>query len=264
MGSRFGKKIEDWIGEACFGCLENTYIPKALQKQVSKLFKRNRTQSTPKPTPLKVTTRPLKNKGLLGIGLFIFGAALIPFRLLAQELAPNQKWIEQADAGFVFPVSTNVSSVFNVGLGGDILVGYRFDRNFSLSTDLGYYDCDQKGPSGAAAGEWIYVPLMEVARYNFGSGRIRPYVLLGTGVAFNNYHETLINLGQSLDLSRVGTDFLLSPGAGVLFVVYSDAAVYLQARMDMNFTPNRSLSSPVVDNPSIFIPVKAGLSFFVL
>ncbi|HJT25190.1 MAG TPA: hypothetical protein VJ873_11490, partial [bacterium] len=62
----------------------------------------------------------------------------------AQELNEKQRWIEQVDGGFVFPLSTAVAAGYSRGYGGDILVGYRFDTHFSLSADLGYFECDQK------------------------------------------------------------------------------------------------------------------------
>lgn len=176
---------------------------------------------------------------------------------LSQELNEKQRWIEQVDGGFVFPISTAVASGYTRGYGGDILVGYRFDRDFSLSADLGYYDCDQNFV-GATGGEWIYVPIMAVARFNFGPGWVRPYVLLGTGVAVNTYTLTP---GYSGQLSNRQTDFLLAPGAGVLFVVARDTALYGQMRLDLNFS---SSGGPWTDSPSIFMPLKAGMSFFVL
>ena len=174
-----------------------------------------------------------------------------------QPLAPNQHWIEQVDGGFVFPLSTAASSGYATGYGGDILVGYRFDRSFSLSADLGYYDCDQKF-EGATGGECIYVPIMAVARCNFGSGWVRPYALLGAGVAINTYTLTP---GYGGKLSNRETDFLLAPGLGLLFVVTGDTALYAQARLDLNFS---TTNGPFTDSPSIFLPLKAGISFFVL
>ena len=175
----------------------------------------------------------------------------------SQELNEKQRWIEQADGGFVFPLSTAVAAGYARGYGGDILVGYRFDRDFSLSADLGYYDCDQTAAS-SSSGEWIYVPILAVARYNFGPGWVRPYVLLGAGVAVNTYTLTP---GYDGKLSNRETDLLLAPGLGVMFVVSKDTALYAQARFDLNFT---TVGGPWTDNPSVFMPLKAGLSFFVL
>jgi hypothetical protein len=185
---------------------------------------------------------------------FLFLAVLPAF---SQELNEKQRWIEQVDGGFVFPLSPAVAAGYSRGVGGDLLVGYRFDRDFSLSADLGYYDCDQKF-EGATGGEWIYVPVLLVARYNFGPGWVRPYVLLGAGAAVNTYTLTP---GYSGQLSNRQTDLLLSPGGGVLFVVAKDTALYAQARFDLNFT---AVGGPWTDNPSIFMPLKAGISFFVL
>ena len=179
------------------------------------------------------------------------------FPLWGQDLRENQRWIEQIDGGFVFPLSSAASAGYDHGYGGDILVGYRFDRDFSLSGDIGYYDCDQR-MAGADQGEWIYVPILAMARYNFGAGPVRPFLLMGAGVAVNSYALTQ---GINAKVSKRETDLMLAPGAGVLFLVGSGTALYLQARLDLNFsTPE----GPWTDNPNLFLPVKGGLSFFVL
>ena len=182
-------------------------------------------------------------------------------RVAAQDLKENQRWIEQIDGGVVFPASQANAAAYGAGIGGDILVGYRFSRDFSFSGDLGYYDCDQKN-SGALAGEWLYTPLMAVARLNFGSAPVRPFLLLGAGIAFNTFSETPAYSG--IKTSERETDLLLSPGAGILVVIGGNAALYLQGRLDFNFTSERASGSPFTDSPSLFIPVKAGLSFFAL
>lgn len=185
----------------------------------------------------------------------LFALAVLP--AFSQELNEKQRWIEQADGGFVFPLSPAVAAGYARGYGGDILVGYRFDRDFILSADLGYYDCDQKAPDGSD-GSWIYVPILAVARYNFGPGWVRPYVLLGAGVAVNTYTLTP---GYNGELSTRETDFLLAPGAGVMFIVEMDLALYVQTRFDLDFS---TVGRPWTDNPSVFMPLKGGISFFVL
>jgi hypothetical protein len=178
-----------------------------------------------------------------------------------ETLAPGQKWIEQVDGGFVFPVSPSAAANFDRGVGGDILVGYRFNRDFSLSADLGYYDCDAK-VGGATAGEWFYTPVMAVARFNFGAGTVRPYLILGAGAAFNTFSFTPISLVRQ---SKGEADFLLAPGIGVLFAIATNMALYVQGRLDIDFTPAGGvLGSPFMESPVLFVPVKAGLSFFVL
>ena len=177
--------------------------------------------------------------------------------LWADPLPENQRWIEAIDGGFIFPVSSAASNDYDRGVGGDILIGYRFDRTFSLSVDLGYYDCDQK-TAGGSAGEWIYVPILGIARWTFGSDWVRPYVFAGAGIAVNSYNLTQGVWGH---VSNRETDLLLAPGAGVLFVIAPGTALYIQSRLDLNFTTQ---SGPWTDNPSIFLPIKGGLSLFVL
>ncbi|HVZ81542.1 MAG TPA: outer membrane beta-barrel protein [bacterium] len=189
--------------------------------------------------------------------LFPFILALAGPVRPADPMPENQRWIEAIDGGFIFPVSSAAGRDYDRGVGGDILIGYRFDRSFSLSADLGYYDCDQKG-TGASAGEWIYVPMLAVARWTFGDGWVRPYALAGAGVAVNNYNLTQGVWGH---VSNRETNLLLAPGAGALFIIAPGTALYLQARLDLNFT---TPGGPWTDNPSLFMPVKGGLSLFVL
>lgn len=175
----------------------------------------------------------------------------------AEPMPENQRWIESIDGGFIFPLSSAASGQYDRGVGGDILIGYRFDPAFSLSADIGYYDCDQR-LTGASTGEWLYVPILAVARWTFGSDWVRPYVLAGAGIAINNYNLTQGVWGH---VANRETDLLLAPGAGVLFIVAPGTAFYLQTRLDLNFT---TPGGPWTDNPSIFLPIKGGLSFFVL
>ena len=88
----------------------------------------------------------------LAVGLGLVLAALGAGLAGAQDLAPDKQWIEQVSAGVDFPASSRLSNDFAVGVGSEITVGYRFNRDFVLSTSAGFYDCDQKG-TGASGGE---------------------------------------------------------------------------------------------------------------
>ncbi|HVM31514.1 MAG TPA: hypothetical protein VMU88_00125 [bacterium] len=246
----------DWsqiLRWACWGSLENGALLSGLSPAPGPGVGGNRSH------------RPhrRRHRALSVMGLALAAAMFQGPGAGAQDLAPNKQWIEQINAGMVFPSSPQVSSAFALGYGSEFVLGYRFNRDFSLSTSFGYYDCDQKG-SGAAAGEWLYMPLLETARVNFGEGWFRPYALLGIGAAFNTYSQTVPFGGSTQKLSHSETDLLLAPGLGALFVVFPNAALYLQSRLDMDFTTGKTLNSPVVDGPTLFIPLQAGLSFFVL
>lgn len=173
------------------------------------------------------------------------------------ELKPDQRWTESIDGSFTFPTSTADAQAFAIGLGGDLSVGYRFDRNFSLSAATGYYQYNvQNQPSGSTA-NLSYVPLLAVARFNLMDGPIHPYVFLGAGIALNSY-SAVSNFPSNKE-----TDLLLTPGLGVLFRLTDIMALFAQGRVDIDFTSANGLGKNV-DSPSLFVPIQVGLGFFVL
>jgi opacity protein-like surface antigen len=196
-------------------------------------------------------------KRLMLVGLL----ALAGMPVLAQEVPEGQRWIQQLSGGSIVPFSRQASRDFDLGLGGDLGVGYRFTRQFALSLNLGYYDLDQRF-YGASSGEWIYVPLSLSARYSWTTERFRPYVSLGVGLAFNNYSFSIGSGGSGPQEHRAGTDLLLSPGLGMLFILGGDLAAFVQGRADFVFTPKAGPGQPPVDTPTIFLPILVGISFF--
>lgn len=168
------------------------------------------------------------------------------------DIPADQRWTETADGGLALPLSTNASKALNLGFGGDLSVGYRFDHTFTLAVASGYYQYDLSKLGSGISGNFSYVPLLGVVRLNLTHEAIRPYVFLGLGVAINSYSTT----------STSQTDFMAAPGAGVLFKVADSAALFLQARVDMDFTPNNGLGG-AADSPTIFVPIQAGIGFFV-
>jgi opacity protein-like surface antigen len=158
----------------------------------------------------------------------------------------------------VIPASAEVSQDYGVGLGGDILMGYRFNRDFSLAADLGYFSSSQN-TTGVTEGGWTYAPAMILLRYNIGSGWIRPYLLVGAGFALNSYS---IAVGSSAPTNSE-INLFLSPGFGISFILEPGLAVYLQTRLDVDFTPV-SVALPLSENPTLFIPVKIGITFVSL
>jgi hypothetical protein len=195
----------------------------------------------------------------------IFGAKQDP-SVVRDQYGTYRRWIESVDGGVLIPASPLASKYYNPGIGGDITVGYRFDRNFSLSADLGYYFLKQNASSGES-GQWNYVPLMALIRYTFGSfssGPVHPYVLLGLGAAFNNYSPSVSAFGQTSNGLLNQGNLLICPGLGVLCKIDGETALFLQTRLDMNFVTSRNSVSAYADSPTLFIPIKAGLIFFIL
>lgn len=187
--------------------------------------------------------------------LWVLLPLVLTGRAWCQDLQPPFKWFEQVDGGAVIPASAEVARDYGVGLGGDILMGYRFNRDFSVAADLGYFSCAQN-TTGVTAGGWTYAPAMILLRHNIGSGWIRPYLMLGAGCALNSYS---IAVGSSAP-SNSEINLLLSPGLGISFILEPGLALYLQTRVDIDYTP-ASVALPLSDSPTLFVPVKIGLTF---
>jgi len=98
-----------------------------------------------------------------------------------------------------------------------------------------------------------------VARYNLIEGSVHPYVFFGTGVAINT---TSVSPSAGVKYSSSETDFLMAPGIGILVRVADGAGLFIQTRIDLDFIPMGGMIPS--DSPAIFVPVQAGLSFFVL
>jgi hypothetical protein len=176
------------------------------------------------------------------------------------QLGTNQQWIERVEGTLGFPASSDTSSALNMGFGGGLAFGYRLDGHLSVSIASGYYQYNVKNAPAANTGSSLsYVPLESVFSYNFGNGSFRPYVSFGIGAAFNTY--TLFS--GALQTNSFETSFFMSPAIGFLQVLSPRAALFVEGRMDMDFRANNSLG--IADGtPSIFIPIQAGLTFFVI
>ena len=181
------------------------------------------------------------------------------------QYGPNQKWIERVEGTLGIPSSSDATSALNLGFGGGLAFGYRLDPHLSASIYSGYYQYSLKNiPSANTGGYFSYVPLEAVFNYNFGDGSFRPYVSFGFGAAFNTYSLTSSVQGNSLQTNVYETSFLISPAIGFLQVISPRAALFVEARMDMDFRANGDSVGLNDGTPSIFIPIQAGLTFFVI
>jgi len=189
--------------------------------------------------------------------------SVLPGSLGAQaDLNPNQRWVEQIDGSFALP-SLSSTAETNPGLGGDINIGYRLDQNWALFAGCGYYQYNLSAGTPGTSALLAYIPLVGILRLTFGDGDLHPYVFGGTGIALNTYSQTVTSGGLVSKTGQAETDFYLAPGLGILYRIYSGMALFLQARVDMDFTSPHGLGIPL-GNPSVFIPLQAGISFFAL
>ena len=178
--------------------------------------------------------------------------------LWADPLGPDQRWIERGEVALGIPASSDISTGAGLGFGGAI--GYRLTEHFSISAASGYYQYNINAVTGGTTGgTFSYVPLDAVFSYNFGEGDFRPYASFGIGVAFNTYAVN-VPAGQA---NTYETSFFMSPAIGFLEVLSPQAAFFLEGRADMDYRNNGALGMGNA-SPSIFIPVQAGIAFFVI
>ncbi len=196
--------------------------------------------------------------------LFAFLLALPFSAVQADELGPNQRWIERIDGLLSVPSSSDVSSNVNLGFGGGLSFGYRVDEHFNVSIASGYYQYDFKNLPAGDSGNFSYVPLMLVFNYSFGEGPFRPYLSYGVGAAFNTYVRSFLSDGVSVENKGYETSFFMSPAIGGLVILSPGSALFLEARMDMNYRSFDGGTGLPVSTPTVFIPIQAGLVFFVI
>ena len=179
-----------------------------------------------------------------------------------QPLADDQRWVEQVDVSIALP-SFRTPVAPDPGPGGDINLGYRFDRTWAIFFGTGYYQYNIPPSSPATSALLAYIPLVLILRTTLGDGPIRPYLFGGAGFALNTYSQINGPGDPIREVDRAETDLYLAPGVGVLYRFSSDMAVFLQTRIDIDFTSQNNLGIPL-GNPSVFIPIQAGISFFTL
>ncbi len=217
--------------------------------------------------------RPVeRNPPCFGPGLALGGKMKIPwFCILGLILSvsilraqgdslPGQKWVEQIDGSFAIPYFAATQRQ-NPGLGGDINIGYRFDNTLALFIGSGYYQYNLLTAPPAVSAQLSYIPVVGIVRLAFGEGPFRPYVFAGAGIAVNTYTQVNAPGNTTSKIAAAETNFYLAPGLGVLCFFSGDIGVFLQSRVDIDFTNPNDLGIPLA-NPSVFIPLQAGISLF--
>jgi hypothetical protein len=193
----------------------------------------------------------------------------------------DSHWVIQAQGGPDFLLSNTINgstaaaaTVNSPGWGFNGSLGYAFSKDFSLSVLTGYQVSTVSVPSAPSSLSMSlsYMPLQLVGQYAFVGDETRVYGLLGVGLAFNNFSETVANnpiTGTSTTAMLRETDFLLSPGLGISFKLSDKAALFVQGKLDIDFYSQNLAnwfttmtdSTKKFDTPQLLLPVQAGLSF---
>jgi hypothetical protein len=194
---------------------------------------------------------------------------------------------------FGIPASGKTASEYNVGGGGEIYVGFRFDQHLLFGLDAGFQDYTVKPaaflnnipktygitlPAGTViTGDFTYVPVIAMARYAFGENKdVRPYALFGVGAAYNGGTAHVSYSLQTATATLHEIDFVMATGLGMALRADDHLEFFIQARVDMDFTSNNNhdlitLTRTGVgpawigsgnlsdDSPTLFVPIQIGL-----
>jgi hypothetical protein len=200
------------------------------------------------------------------VGLLLFTLGLVSF--VRADTAPNSgKWVNPSDSDNTDPPEKgtwflqingdldsptgNLASAVNQGWGGEISIGYHLPVNFEIAVETGYDTYSEK--NNAFNGSWNVTPLVVKGIYLIGHQFIQPYVFLAAGMAFNS---KLANYGSFTGSNNEG-DFLGEAGLGLAFNMTSSSSLFLQMKMEVDNTS----ASYAADQPTVFIPLNAGVKF---
>jgi hypothetical protein len=164
----------------------------------------------------------------------------------------NGSWNIQIVGDLVIPTG-DAASAYDMGLGGEAMVGYALDSNMTLGVLSGYQYLMYKGaPAGYSA---AYIPIEAAMRYNFGSGQVRPYGILGVGIALGMFSTPAIDLGflgTWPATTTTTTDLLIDPGLGVAFNLSEKMDLVLQGKVSIIMSSGST---------GLYIPLQVGLNF---
>jgi hypothetical protein len=192
--------------------------------------------------------------------------------------APRNLMIQIAGGVFV-PVSSEAASQLTAGYALEIMAGYAFTPHFTLGLEAGSSQLNYNtAVILAAAGitnnsgysltvpTFGHVPVEVVGEYTFGESTVKPFVLLGCGLAFDNVNgtETLTKNGfpiYSQTINNSWTNVEIYPGAGVEFALDKHSNIFIQTKLDMDFGPTVNSGSTLAeatDKPIMIVPVEIG------
>lgn len=193
-----------------------------------------------------------------------------------------------------FPLSNKTGSEYTPGFGIGLDFKLPLDSHWSVGVAATYQDLPVNKtflaqsfqqtygislPTGVSfSGDWYYFPVVALLQYSFlpEKSPVVPYVFGGAGIAFNSATASANYNNQTVMASTGEDDFLLCPGAGLRTQLDAKVDLFLQARVDINFTSQNNSDVITVngpggsakangnlsdDGPTLFLPVQFGLNF---
>ncbi len=207
--------------------------------------------------------------------------------LLAMALTTSAVWADGTDqkmflqfqGGVGFPASTNdrTLNVYDMGLNGEVMVGYWIAPQISLGLESGYDNIPGKavgigisdkngylGRGTITAASVNHIPLVLIAQVNLApnDAPVKHYLMVGLGVDFDFLGSTVVSYGGTTSYPEAGTIWVnpeIDPGLGVAFSLGNNTNLFFQSKLEMTFPA----SQESFDNPIMSIPIQTGLNFSI-
>lgn len=227
-----------------------------------------------------VTGTVTPGAGIVGIGSPVspVPTASIPAASAAVSSAVSHgNLIVQLQGGIAPPMSDNAATEYDLGYGGEILVGYTCSPQLTLGVEGGYFSLDTNSytiftplVSGTRKDPpMTHIPVELTGQYyiNTVDATARPYVLLGLGLSFDSvigpYSVTSNGISTSYPmLNESWTNLVVDPGLGISFAALDNISLFVQARVAMNFMLSKtSAATQGTDNIMVLAPFQAGLNY---
>ncbi len=200
-------------------------------------------------------SRRMKKTLVMAFALMMAASVSFAAGTTAASSSSTGNWVIQVAGDVVIPTG-DASNAYTLGFGGEAMVGYAFDQNFTLGVLSGYQNWSINTPAGESSSGFSagYIPIELVAKYELGSDsdKIKPYGVLGAGVAISSVSDTVSFGGVSETVSGSTTDFLLDPGLGLAFVLSPKTELFVQGKVSLDFASGET---------GVYIPIQVGLNF---
>ncbi len=228
-------------------------------------------------------------KKILFFAFALVMTASISFAAEASTASTNSSKgnvVLQLEGGIALPISSDMSNYFDMGFGGEIMVGYAVSPEFTLGVEGGYTAMNYSltkimtqylgfpPPAGLTATipPLNHIPVELVGQYNIntGDGSVKPYFLLGVGLAMDSIGGTVTatyqgHSGTYTIPNESWTNLEVDPGFGVAFKAGDSMNIFVQGKLAMDFAPNVASGSTkpetTNDSPIMLLPIQAGINF---
>jgi len=160
------------------------------------------------------------------------------------------KLVFRLQGGVDVPLSSNFSSNFGMGLGGEGLLGFFVNDDLMLGVLSGFHNYNYQFNYTNFNYTFSTIPLELVAQLYLTNTHFRPYILLGAGTCFDVY---TITSGTTGSLSY--SDLLVEPGFGFSYSFSENFNIFAQTKLTVDFTTNNYFQTTT----ELYLPIQMGI-----